>query len=171
MAPLTPTDWSLNKVDVEDISTRMGAFGEYVSTADGSRSGAEVPQQIATNVEFKLTQRYRGGKPRMYLPPGIASDVVNDDTWSDDFVSAVDSGIAAFFAAVTALSVGSMSTLTHIVLSYYHLFDNVADTSGRMRAVPRYRPDSPGALVLNVSGYATKSLLSSQRRRRTSTSP
>lgn len=169
MNSLVPANWSLNKVIVSDITTRMGNFGEDDTLHTGTRSGTEIPQQVATNVEFKLQQKYRGGKPRIYLPPGVNSDVVNDVHWTDDFIAAVNSGVAGFFTDVQAISVGSVGALTHTMVSFYHLFDNKISSSGRAYAAPRYR--DPNALTIDVNGYTCKQLLSSQRRRRTSTTP
>jgi hypothetical protein len=170
LAPLVPSNWSLNKVDVLDISTRLGAFGESVVTHDGTRAGAEVPQQVATGIEYKVAVRYRGGKPRIYQPPGLAADVVNDVSWAGAFVTDYNAGIAAFFAELAGLSIGAMGVLSHVVVSYYHGFSvSINPVTGRSRNIPTYR--TPNALVWPVTGYDTKSLLSSQKRRRTSTTP
>ena len=169
LASLNASEWALNKVDVQDITTRTGNFGEDTTAVNGTRSGTELPQLTAMNVEFKLATRYRGGKPRIFHPPGVHSDTVNEVNWSDTFVGDWQTGIEAFFTAVTGASVGSMGTLSHVIVSYYHLFDNIANSSGRIRAVPRYR--TPNALVIPVTGYAPKTLISTQRRRRQSTTP
>lgn len=168
MASLTPVLWALNEVDVLDIATETGLSGQWTGSEDGTRSSTGIPQQVATNVEFDIARRYRGGKPRMFLPPGVASDASNENEWTSTFQGLVNTGIDAFMAEINALSIGSMGTLQHVNLSYYKGFTNITNSSGRERAVPTYRA---AALLDTVEGYACKAVMGSQRRRRTSTTP
>jgi hypothetical protein len=104
----------------------------------------------------------------MFLPPPAAGQLSGLNKWLSAFVTSTNTHIQAFFAAVEALSVGSMGTLTHVNLSYYKGFTNITNSSGRERAVPKYRDT---ALVETVTSYATKQTIGSQKRRRTSTTP
>jgi hypothetical protein len=133
----------------------------------GTNAGTPTPAQVATNVEFNIARRYRGGKPRMFLPPPAISNQADSSHWSSAFVTGVNTDVAAFFAAINALAVGSMGALTHVNLSYYKGFTNITNSSGRERAAPTYRPL---ALVDPISGYSTKFEMGSQKRRRTATS-
>jgi len=168
LASLIGANIALNEVDVLDIATTAGLSGQWSGSAAGTASGPYVPIQCATNIEFGIARRYRGGKPRMYLPPTATSNQYNDMTWSTGYVSACNSGAAAFFGAIEALSVGSMGTLQHVNLSYYHGYNNVEVPDTRAYAKPTYRAT---AITDKVTGYYTKGLISSQRRRRTSTTP
>ena len=167
--PLTNSDWALVEVDVLDIATRSGNSGQWTGSHGGTRSGTPMPAQTAANIEFGIAPRYRGGKPRIFLTPGVTSDASDDATWGTSYLTALESDIVAFFTAVEAISVGAVGALNHVVISYYHLFTNITNTSGRTRAAPKYRPDSPGALVYPVNGYFPKARIGSQRRRRAST--
>jgi hypothetical protein len=166
LQPLISNVWSLVEVDVLDIATEMGLSGQWTGTETGSRSGISLPSQCCTNVEYNIARRYRGGKPRMFLPPGVGNDQASPDQWSDTYIGEVNTGMAAFFAAIAALSIGAMGALAHVNLSYYKGFTNITNSSGRERAVPTYR-DS--ALLDTVSGYSAKTVIGSQRRRRTAT--
>jgi hypothetical protein len=104
----------------------------------------------------------------MFLPPGVWDDLENQTSWNADFVSALNSGVEGFFSEIAGLSVGGMGTLAHVNLSYYKGFTNIANSSGRERAVPTYRAT---ALLDTVTGYSAKVKVGSQRRRRTSTTP
>lgn len=168
IASLVAPDWTLQSVDVLDIATSGGASGISTSTADGSRSGDALPFQVATNVQYEIARRYRGGKPKMYLPPGVWTDTLTGATWQNAYVAAVQSGVPAFFAAIEADTVGSMGTLAHVNLSYYSGFKNIINSSGRERAVPTYRT---AALLDTVTGYLVHAELASQRRRRLATTP
>lgn len=168
IAPLCPTDIALTEVDVLDIATNSGLSGQWTGSTSGTRSGGAMPFQVAGNVEFGISRRYRGGKPRIYLPAGTTGDTTNEATWSSTFVTAMQNGVSAWISALEALSIGSMGTLQHVNLSYYKGFQNFTTPSGRERAVPTYRTT---ALHDVVTGYFAKATMGSQRRRRTSTSP
>jgi len=168
LAPLVNDSYGLAEVDVLDITSEMGSSGNSVVGWSGTESGTTLPDQCAVNIEYDIARRYRGGKPRMFLPPGSTSDVANPSTWSGTYVTNVNTGIVAFFAEIEALSIGAMGALAHVNLSYYKGFTNVTNSSGRERAVPTYRSS---ALVDTVNGYATKPVIGSQKRRRTSTTP
>lgn len=166
--PLVIDSVSLIEVDVLDIATDSGLSGNWTGTITGTQGSGVIPIQAATNVEFGIARRYRGGKPRMYLPPPSSDVMLGQNRWTSSFVTAVNTGMAAFMAANEALSVGAMGTLTHVSLSYYKGFTNIANSSGRERAVPTYRS---AAAVDTVTGYFAKQEISSQKRRRTSTTP
>lgn len=159
---------SLVEVDVEDIATNLGAFGSVAVSHPGQMSAGSLVNQAAVNVEFDITRRYRGGKPRMFLPAPDGTALASQDKWSQAFIGTVNAEVAGFFSDIEALNVGSVGALEHVNLSYYQGFTNVTNSSGRTRAAPKYR--SPVALVDKVTGYACKAVVGSQRRRRTATS-
>lgn len=164
----TTSNFVLNEVDVLDIATNSGLSGQWTGTVAGTAGGTPLPVNCATNIEFGIARRYRGGKPRMFLPPGNAASTANQNSWTSAYITATNTGVTAFFAALAALSIGSMGTLQHVNLSYYHGFTNITNSSGRERAVPTYRAT---ALHDNITGYSTKTIIGSQKRRRTSTTP
>jgi len=167
-APLVETNWSLDEVDVLDIATDSGLSGQWTGDNAGGRSGSALPANVANNIEFGIARRYRGGKPRMYLPPPVSADLATQVAWTDTFVGDTTAAAAAFFAEIAALSIGAMGTLAHVNLSYYKGFTNITNSSGRERAVPTYRTT---ALHDVVTGYSGKKVVGSQRRRRTATTP
>lgn len=163
IAGLVNGEWTMTGVDVEDIATDMGLSGVSTTSHAGARTGALLPAQIAANVEYNIGRRYRGGKPRIYWPAGAMSDLADQAHWAGAFIDDLNAGTLAFFAAIAALDIGALGTLSHVNLSFYQSFTNVTNSSGRTRAAPKYRTV---ALVDPISGYSAKGLLSSQRRRR-----
>jgi hypothetical protein len=168
LIPLINQDYSLSEVDVLDISSETGASGVVPTSHAGTDSNPPLPANCAMNVEFQIARRYRGGKPRMYLPPAGTEAMLNQDKFAPSYVASVSSGMQAFFTALAGFSVGAMGTLKHVNLSYYKGFTNIENSSGRERAVPTYRT---AALLDPVQGYVGKQVISSQRRRRTATTP
>ena len=168
ISPLHSNVWTLTEVDVLDIATTSGLSGQWTGSHAGTRGTAALTTNVATNVEFGIARRYRGGKPRIFLPGPVQGDLQTESAFKSSFITAVNSGVAAFFAAIAGLTVGSLGTLNHVNLSYYSGFTNHVNTSGRMRAVPTYRPS---ALLDSITGYFCKAEIGSQRRRRISTTP
>ena len=170
LAPLTSSEGYLSEVDVLDIATDLGASGQWNGTHNGSRSGTPLPWQVATNVELNIAQRYRGGKPRIYLLPGTNSDLETESSWQSEYITAVNTGVGNFFAGIHALSITPFGTLDHVVLSYYKGYDtNRGKTTNRGTIYPPLYRSS--ALLFGVSGYSCKAELGTQKRRRSATSP
>lgn len=168
LASLPSNNWTLTEVDVLDITTDLGLSG--AATVSFEASGGTVPlaKMSAINVEYNIARRYRGGKPRMFLPGGTQANMTDEGRWTDGFIGDVNTGMAAFFSQIEALEIGTMGALTHVNLSYYAGFKNITNSSGRERAVPTYRAT---ALLDVVQGYACKARIGSQRRRLASTTP
>jgi hypothetical protein len=167
---LINVNWTLAKVDVLDLATSSGASGEATPGIACTRSGAALPANIATDIEYNIARRYRGGKPRMYLPGPVQGDQTNESEWAGSFVSAVNTDIAAFFANLEALSIGSMGTLQHVNVSFYH---GVYTTTPPWRGPGyKYPPKYRDTVVVDaIEGYDTKSLIGTQKRRRQATTP
>lgn len=169
LASLVATAYELTEVDVLDIATDSGLSGQANPASGGTISAPELPGSCATNIEFNIARRYRGGKPRMYLPPPAQEQLQNQASYTATHVANSSAGAAAFFAELEGLSIGAMGTLQHVNLSYYSGFTNVPPVPGRRaKVIPNYRAT---ALHDNVVGYSAKTIVGSQRRRRTSTTP
>lgn len=166
LASLISSSFALKEVDVLDIASLTGLSGNWTGSENGTDGSTVIPANVATNIEYNIARRYRGGKPRLFLPSPGSDAMANQDQWSTTFVTNCNTGVSAFFAAIAALSIGAVGTLAHVNLSYYTGFKNITNSSGRERAVPQYRA---AALVDSISGYSTKGVISSQRRRRTAT--
>jgi hypothetical protein len=167
LCPQIRDDWSLTEVDVLDIASLTGNSGQWTGSHAGAGSGSQLPASCAMNIEFDISRRYRGGKPRMFLPPPDESALQDAAHWTDAQVASSQTNIVNFFTAVEAISVGAVGALAHINLSYYSGFTNITNSSGRERAVPKYRAT---ALHDAINGYAVKKEIGSQKRRRTATS-
>jgi hypothetical protein len=158
---------ALKEVDVLDIATDSGLSGQWTGSEPGTDISGDLPSQVAGNVEFQISRRYRGGKPRMFMP-GPSSDAQLDvGHFNAGYINSLNSAMTAFMAEIAALDIGSMGALAHVNLSYYKSFTNITNSSGRERAVPTYRS---AALVEPIVGYSTKALMGSQKRRRAATS-
>jgi hypothetical protein len=118
---------------------------------------------VAVLVNYLISRRYRGGKPRAYLPWGDAGQLTSRQSWSGTFVTAVDSAFSTFYAAVIGLSAGSTTITDHVNVSYYDGFTVVTDpVTHRARNVPTLR----GTPIVDVIlSFAANPRPGSQRRR------
>lgn len=162
------TNWALTEVDVLDIATDSGLSGQWTGSHAGSNAGPILTAAAASNVEFGIARRYRGGKPRMFFPPASHNETADPGHWSEAYQGGLQTAVGNFFAACIASPPSGMGTLAHVNLAYYHGFTNITNGSGRTRAVPKYKDT---ATHDNVTGYFPKLLIGSQRRRRAATTP
>ncbi|MBA0084862.1 MAG: hypothetical protein HRJ53_07695 [Acidobacteria bacterium Pan2503] len=170
IGPILTIHVTLNEVDVLDLASTSGASGQSTTTATGGATDPAPPSSVAVNVEFNIARRYRGGKPRMYFPATNNANLANQRNWTSGFVSTFNSDVTAFFAALEALTIGSMGTLAHVNISFYH-GHNTSQPPWRgpgYKYPPLYRGT---ALVDPIESYSTKTVIGSQRRRRTATTP
>jgi hypothetical protein len=98
-------------------------------------------------ISFKIARRYKGGKPRIYLPMGVSAQLNNPVSWQSTYTSAVDSTWGAFVAGVIAATPNA-SVDQHVSVSYYN------------DKAPRATP-----VVDNVLTHSTSPIPASQRRR------
>jgi hypothetical protein len=128
----------------------------------GTRGTALLAPGTAALVNHSIARRYRGGKPRSYLPLGVAADVATTGLWSNSFVTAVDAAWGAWVSAMEGAGAGV--TITNLCnVSYYQGFTNVAygsPTKYRRVPTPRATP-----LVGQVTGHTTSKQIAAQRRR------
>jgi hypothetical protein len=155
-------------VDVIDIASDTGLSGVWTGSHPGTIGSEQLPAQCAANVEYDIARRYRGGKPRMFLPPPSLNETASPSKFTDSYLTGLGNQFPLFFAAISGVTVGATVVTAHVNVSYYQGFTNVTNSSGRTRAAPKYRT---AALVDVIEGYAPKALIGSQKRRRAATTP
>lgn len=169
------TPWNANVVDLytsgvelltttaTDLSVESGNRGTSTWDINGTRAGVGAPLGAPVLVNYQLTRRYRGGKPRNYLPLGDVSDLNDPGHWTTAFQAAVSGGWGAFLGAVVGSTVGGATITNHVNISYYSSFTNVpygSPTKYRRVPTPRATP-----LVDLISTYSVSLIPGSQRRR------
>ncbi|MGO9977445.1 MAG: hypothetical protein ACLP01_32535 [Solirubrobacteraceae bacterium] len=80
------------EIVVTDLTSRTSARGIAESRQVGTRPGLPNGAAVAALVNFKVARRYRGGKPRLYVPFFVASDLTPGLTWSDGALEAGTAG-------------------------------------------------------------------------------
>ena len=163
ITPLQSAVWTQFPIQCEDLSTATGAVAQGTTSNPGVRSGHSLPASNSLMVQFLIARRYRGGKPKIFLPVGVAEDLATGPTWSTSFLTATSTGFQAFIAAVNAAGWAAAGTLTHVNVSYFQGFTSVQNpVTHRWRNVPTVR----GAVVVDpITAYGVEVGIASQRRR------
>ena len=160
---LASTDVALTEVVVDDLGTLSGASGIWTGTGTGTRSGTTNGAQVAVLLNFHVARRYRGGKPRVYLPYGTNSDLVNPQQWGSTFLTAMGSGWSGFITGIIGAVWTGGGTLAQANVSYYQGFasyQNPVTKRWHNLSTPRTTP-----LVEAITSVSVNPLLGSQRRR------
>jgi hypothetical protein len=133
---------------VTDLSSPDAGDATYEHTTAGTLTGDVVPANCNVMIVHHVARRYRGGKPRNYLPLGGADQLVNPNTWQDALVGDVLAAWIAFEAGAETITFGGIDVLD---------FSNVSYTLDKL---PR-----PTPLVEPIVSSTVSSIPGSQRRR------
>lgn len=104
-APICPAGVVLTTIDLQDLTSRLAARNSVTVSHAGTRTGTEMPNQVALVISWLINRRYRGGHPRTYLPAGVLEDVTSARLWAGAFVTAAQAAATAFRTALNAISV------------------------------------------------------------------
>lgn len=154
----------LTQIESADLSSATGAVDTSAVSIAGTRATANaLPAQVCMVNSYEISRRYRGGHPRGYWRQGVPADLATDQTWAAAFISAVNTGMSAFYTAIAAAGWTAAGTLTHVNVSYYNGFTVVINPiTGRARNVPTLRV-SP--VIDTVSSVVARTSIGTQRRR------
>lgn len=152
------------KAVAEDLSSATGPIGEYdhVTNATGpSGTGG----QVCGLVNWKIARRYRGGKPKTFVPlvsTFAMSDEAHITTGFQGRIQRIANNLAGGSGTVLAATYPNISGLHMVNVSYFEGFTNYTKPSGRESSRPTVR-SSP--LLDTITGWAVPLLPATQRRR------
>jgi hypothetical protein len=91
---------TLKSVTVTDISTSTGLGAVATGTQAGGQGGNDMGANCAWVLSWSIPTRYRGGRPRTYLP-GIPQSAIQDSrSLSATAVTAMQSSLNTWLAAI-----------------------------------------------------------------------
>lgn len=163
LASLLNDNLFMTGVVCEDLSSSTGAVGSSSTSVTGTRAGSVITNATCALLNFKIARRYRGGKPRLYLPFGSIADTATSNTWTAGFISAVNTGWTNFITAVIAAAWTGATITGQSNVSFYQGFTNFTGPTGRERA--RSTPRTGSAVVDAMSSHALNPKFGTQRRR------
>lgn len=164
LVSLLSSSYELFEVEVTDLSSSTGAQNTSTTAQVGTRAGAPGPASLCALMDHHILRRYRGGKPRTYLPFGVDGDITNERTWATAFATAMATGWSGFIAACLAITGGTTAIANFVQVSYFQSFTAVTDPiTGRTKDKPKLRVGGPVVDVITSSTLRPE--LGSQRRR------
>ena len=157
------TDTTLDLVQCVDLSSSTGSTGEAAGPLVGTRAGESLGADVCALMNFSIGRRYRGGKPRMYLPYGVADDLLTRQTWTSGAISDFGGGYADTWLTLDGYSSGAITLGRQVNVSYYGPPNRIiTGSTGRVRTVSTARAVP---IVDVVTSVAANNHLGSQRRR------
>ena len=165
LASLMATIGGLLSVTATDVTDSTGFEGTYTHTQPGTRSGNPPDYSACAQINFKIGRGYKGGKPKIFLPFGITTDLASGQEWNTTFTNAVDAGWTAFIAALTGATSGTTVVGVQRNVSYFSGHTPNSDTS---IWAPRNMPNPRATAKTDpMVAHATRLTIGSQRRRLT----
>lgn len=158
------TSSALTAIDGVDLSSTDGAGNTADVDYAGEAAFNQLPNQVAAVAKFDIARRYRGGKPKMFVPAITTNAVLDESHFTGAFCDDLGAAMNSFNDNVKALFADS-TTLTGIVnVSFYDGFTSVQNpVTLRWRNVPTYRAV---ALIDVVGGFTVDPVFGTQKRRR-----
>lgn len=162
IAPLCTPTVVLVGIEATDLTSTSSAQGFVSASVPGTRAGQGLPAATAVVISQHIARRYRGGKPRVYLPAGAGPDLLTLQTWTAAFISAVAAGWTNFMADIQGDFVPAGAGPTIVNVSFFQGFTNKTFPSGRTRPVPTPRATP---VIDAVTSFTVNGKMASQRRR------
>jgi hypothetical protein len=163
LAGLLASEFALIKTEVLDLANPGHPAGINETVVDGTRSGTPAPNQVAALMDFTIGRRYRGSKPKAFMPFGVESDFATPIQWTTDFATEVDSTFGNFVDDIGGTTFGGSTVGTQVSVSYFDGKTVNPNPSSSRRFVPTPRGTPVVDPVLNAQ---LRVLFGSQRRRR-----
>lgn len=162
LAPLCNELIHLVSVVTTDLTSDTANRGEQTVSHAGTRSGQNLTINDCAVMNFQIARRYRGGKPRLYGPWGVAGDLADSNTWGGSFITACEDAWTAFMAALVVDHAGTSFEVQQNV-SYYSGFASVQNpVTKRWSNIPTPRTEAVHDDIISVS---LSKYIGSQRRR------
>jgi|SRR6516165_6080175 len=161
--PLVSNGFSITGVTVTDLTSPTSATGSVTLTGNGTRGVSGLPMDVCTLINHHIARRYRGGKPRTYLPGPVSADLADVSHYTAAFVSAATSGYSNWITACVAATAGPIIIGNHVSVSYYSGFKPFTTPSGRVKNISQVR--TPPIPVDTIGSSTANTIPGSQRRR------
>jgi len=162
--PIVTSDTTLTTVEGTDMSSDLGAQATADVTYSGSDGGTPVQNATAAVVKGIISRRYRGGKPKNFLPGISTSGLADESHLTSGYASTIGTAWQNWWTAIGALTSSGVALSGPVNVSFYKGFTSHQDPfTLRWRNVPTYRS---AALVDVIESFTVDELLGVQKRRR-----
>jgi hypothetical protein len=162
LSPLLSSSYNFDSVSCVDLANPGTAEGINSTVVAGSRTGTPNPLSLCALINFHIGRRYRGSRPKIWLPFGTDTDIASTTSWGTTFVNAVNTDWGNFITNLGGTVFGGATLGSQVAVSYFGPPTIVNTGRGRNRysSTPRTTP-----LVEPVLSHSCRSVFGSQRRR------
>lgn len=160
---LYATTMELIELEAVDLSSATAGAATLTEATTGTRAGTQLPLNCAALLNFKVSRRYRGGKPRMYIPFGVDADLLDPQHWTVANAAGFATQWGAFIGEIDGFLAGTTTVGPQVNVSYYEGFTSVLNPiTGRTKDVAKPRADP---LVDLIVATECNPRIGTQRRR------
>jgi len=164
MAPMVSSGISLTQVKCTDLQSNQANVGTNGTVTPGTRAGSMLPLDDCVLVNLAIATRYRGGKPRMYLPGGTANDTTDGRHWLPAFITSFQSAWNAYSNHILT-NVSGITIAQQACVHYYKGYvTNPNGSPWEERNVPAHNPNA-GSTVDGITAASVNPFVGQQRRR------
>jgi hypothetical protein len=164
LAGLTRSADALTVVECVDLKNPGTISGEWIGSTSGTRSGTASTSGIAVALAFSPDHRYRGSRPKAFLPMGVDADLASLQHWGSTFLTAVETGWAAFYAGILSTDTSGIALGSQVSVHYIGPPYTIKPNSGNTRAHAVGTPVDPPAVYATLAVVAAPKV-GSQRKR------
>jgi hypothetical protein len=161
LAGLMSSNYNMIQTTARDLAHRATPPGIDTTTVAGARAGTPAPLSVCALVNFTVNRSYRGSKPKVWLPFGTDTDILNQTTWTNAFTSSVTTFWGAYITGLAGQAFSGTTLGGQVCVSYFGP-PTVPATHGAKRLVSTQRAVP---LVQTVTSHITRAVFGSQRRR------
>lgn len=159
------SSYNFNGIEMTDLGSVSGAYGEHLVIAAGTRTGGQIGGAASVVLNLAIARRYRGGKPKSFWPFFTETDIQNASTWKAASITALASAFSTYTTALLAATAGTTTLVNLVNISYYTSPNIVTVSPTTGRATNRStRRTTPVIDTITASTFSSKQ--GSQRRRR-----
>lgn len=153
---------TFESITLTDLGSVAEASGEGFATGVGTRTGSPLSSGACALIRLGISRRYKGGKPRSYMPWGTSADLDAVNHWSSGAITAFDTAYASMITYIETFS-GTAALSAQINLGYFSGYTlGPAQPGGFRKKIPTPLGAPHKDVITSVSASPN---VGSQRRR------
>lgn len=164
LAALTRSADALVEVETTDLQNPGTISGIWTGSHAGTRSGSASTAGICVSLAFSPDHRYRGSRPKAFLPMGVDTDLATLQHWGTDFLDDVQTAWAAFIAGIQSTDTSGIDLGDQCSVSYIGPPYTIKPNSGNTRSHSVGTPLDPPRVYATLAVVAAAKV-GSQRKR------
>ncbi|MDA4132684.1 MAG: hypothetical protein OK454_06115, partial [Thaumarchaeota archaeon] len=123
---------------VTDLTSSTSGQGLFATSVEGTYDDTKWPAGVAFLASMKIARRYRGGKPRTYLPVGAYGLMQDAQTWTTTFQGEMQAVLDQIISDISVTSDAGCALGTLVNVSYYEGFVSSQNPiTLRWRTIPK----------------------------------